>query len=180
MDLSLKVIHLHAWLAAQRASDDAAVGIGQGLLWSNDAGAKLIRYQGMISSDLLDGRSSNEIGAAVAHVGHIEVASSYHGGNDGRAHSLVSWIAGCFVVNLSIGDLDGPVHAARDVKGWIPIVLPDYPLHGQPGGPFPAQVPAHAVGHHVEPALLFQLLQWDSLRPTYEVLIPFPHHPPVG
>jgi hypothetical protein len=150
-----------------------------GLLLADPALAHEVGHHAVVLGQLREVAVAEEVGAAVAHVGHEQLvappgrrlavvrAAEHGGGHHGGAHAVEVRVGGAGVEDAAVGLGDG---VGQHVGGLLDVRGPQR-LDRQPRRHLAALVPAHPVGHGVEA---------DVLHDQERVLVDRAHAPGVG
>jgi hypothetical protein len=111
----LDEVHLDLRSLAQGSGDEIAIGVGFGLLLSDQARSQRLGHPGVVTADLTQRSLAKEVGPAIAYVGHDEAVAADHGCHQGGAHAVFARIGRSLGVDAGVGLFDGKAQTAWQV-----------------------------------------------------------------
>ncbi len=167
LHVDLEQVGLGARVAAQRASDDRALGVHPGLGLGNLPRLDKIGHKRMVAGELLELPLVQQIGTRVAHLGDDQAFFLQDSGSAGAAHTRTAHTLPCRLDNSQVRLFHRLAERGR--IGVVGRALRDN-IYGDLRGHLAGGVAAHAVAHRVQrghhDATARESSLWSRTQPT--------------
>jgi hypothetical protein len=170
-NLACEQIHLDAVVGTDTSQNHISVGVSVSLLGSEGPFIYHLGDQTVILRDLVDGAIVNQVGPAVAHVGHGQLITDDEGGHHSGGHLPPICSLSVVGTDGGIRGVDCATQAADGSSVLILVVAVDDSPYGILAGYLTGSTASHPVRQHVQPPVRCQLGRVIGLVAGYVVLI---------